>query len=84
MTDLTKRVKRRTLAPHRRGRRIVVSLLPGDVLGFREERTSREFLLSVGGAFDYAVGLEVERRKRERLAKRSSVLSQALSRRGLA
>lgn len=69
MTPLTRRVKRRTLAPHRR-RRIVVSLLPGDVLGFREERTRKEFLLSVAGAFDYAVMLEVERRKREKAAKR--------------
>lgn len=70
MTDLTKRVKRRTLTPHR-GRRIVVSLMPGDVLGFREERTHKEFLLSVGGAYDYAVMLEVERQRRDRKAKRS-------------
>jgi hypothetical protein len=65
MTDLTKRVKRRTIAPHR-GRRIVVSLLPGDVLSFREERTRKDYLLSIAGAFDYAVMLEVERRKREK------------------
>ena len=71
MTDLTKRVKRRTLAPHR-GRRIVVSLLPGDVLSFREERTRKEFLLSVGGAFDYSVMLEVERRRAERKSNRRS------------
>ena len=71
MTDLTKRVKRRTLAPHR-GRRVIVSMLPGDVLSFREERTRKEFLLSVGGAFDYAVMLEVERGKREKSAKRRS------------
>lgn len=69
MTDLTKRVKRRTIKQHR-GRRIVVTLHPGDVLGFREERTRREYLLSVGGAFDYAVMLEVERRKREKRAAR--------------
>ena len=70
MTDLKKPVKRRTLAPHR-GRRIVVSLLPGDVLSFREERTHKHFLLSIAGAFDYAVILEVERRKRERAAART-------------
>ena len=57
MTDLTKRVKRRTNATYR-GRRIVVSLMPGDVLGFREERTRREYLLSVSGAYTYAVMLE--------------------------
>ena len=44
MTDLKKPIKRRTLAPHP-GRRIVVSLLPGDVLSFREERTRKRFLL---------------------------------------
>ena len=69
MTDLRKRVKRRTISAHR-GRRIVVSLLPGDVLGFREERTRKEFLLSVAGAFDYAVLLEVARRKAEKKARR--------------
>ena len=68
MTDLTKRVKRRTVHPHR-GRRIVVTLHPGDVLGFRHERLRKEFLLSVGGAYDYAVMLEVERRRREKREK---------------
>lgn len=71
MTDLHKRVKRRTLSNHR-GRRIVVSLLPGDVLSFREERTRHEYLLSIAGAYDYAVMLEVERRKRERKERRHS------------
>ena len=71
MTDLTKRVKRRTIAPHR-GRRIVVSMLPGDVLSFREERTRKEYLLSIVGAYTYAVILEVERRKREKVAKRKA------------
>ena len=62
MTELRKRVSRRTLGAHR-GRRIVVSLHPGDVLGFREERTRREYLLSIAGAYTYAVRLEVERRR---------------------
>jgi hypothetical protein len=69
VTPLTKRVKRRTIAPHR-GRRIVVSMLPGDVLSFREERTRREYVLSIAGAYTYAVMLEVERRKRDKAAKR--------------
>ena len=47
-----------------------MSLLPGDVLSFREERTRREYLLSIPGAYIYAVQLEVERRKREKAAKR--------------
>lgn len=69
MTDLTKRVRRRTIGTHR-GRRIVVALHPGDVLGFREERTRKEFLLSVAGAYVYAVKLEVLRRRAEKSAKR--------------
>lgn len=71
MTDLTKRVKRRTVSAYR-GRRIVISLLPGDVLSFREERTRQEYLLSVTGAYIYAVQLEVERRKRERAEQRKA------------
>jgi len=39
MTDLKKPVTRRTRAPlGSQGRRLVVSLLPGDVLEIREER----------------------------------------------
>ena len=72
MTPLTKRVRRRTLTPHR-GRRIVVALLPGDVLGFREERTRREYLLSIAGAFEYAVRLEVERRRMEKRKLRKGI-----------
>lgn len=69
MTDLKRRVKRRTLGMHR-GRRIVVSLHPGDVLGFREERTRKEYLFSIEGAYVHAVKLEVQRRRAEKAAKR--------------
>lgn len=62
MTDLRKRIKRRTLTRHR-GRRIVVTLHPGDVIGFREEHRRREFLVSIAGAYEYAVRLEIERRR---------------------
>ena len=63
MTPLRKRVQRRTTAPVRGGRRVVVSLLPGDVIGFREERTRTEYLLSISGAYTYAVRLAVAARK---------------------
>lgn len=66
MTDLTKRVKRRTIGRLRSGRRIVVSFHPGDVIGFREERTRKEYVLSISGAYTYAVTLEVARRKADR------------------
>ena len=71
MTDLKCKVKRRTVS-HHRGRRIIVSLIPGDVLSFREERRRGEYLLSIGGAYDYAVMLEVERRKAARIAARKA------------
>jgi hypothetical protein len=72
MTDLRKRVRRRTVGRVRGGRRIVVSLLPGDILAFREERTRREYVLSIPGAYVYAVQLEVARRKRERIEARKA------------
>lgn len=72
MAELTKRVSRRTIGRQRGGRRIVVSLHPGDVLGFREERTRREYVLSITGAYVYAVSLEVARRKAERAAARKA------------
>ena len=69
MTDLTKRVKRRSISFHR-GRRIVVSLYPGDVLGFREERTRKEFILSIEGAYVYAVKLAVIAKRMAKAAER--------------
>ena len=66
MTPLRKRVQRRTMAPVRGGRRVVVSLLPGDVLSFREERTRTEYPLSIAGAYTYAVRLAVAKRHAEK------------------
>lgn len=68
MTDLRKTVKRRAVAAAYRGRRIVVSLHPGDVIGFREERTRREYFLSISGAYTYAVRCAVEQARREKAA----------------
>ena len=72
MTPLRKRVQRRTTAPVRGGRRVVVSLLPGDVLGFREERTRTEYLLSISGAYTYAVRLAVAAQQREKVLARKA------------
>lgn len=70
MTPLKKPVHRRTVDTSYRGRRIIVSLLPGDVLAFREERRRQQYLLSISGAYTYAVLMEVERRKREKAKNR--------------
>lgn len=71
-TALHKPVRRRTIAPITRGRRLIASFLPGDVIGFREERTRREYLLSISGAYFYAVRLAVAARKAEKLAARKA------------
>lgn len=70
-TELRKSVRRKTAGRYR-GRRIIVRLIPGDVIGFREERLRTEYTLSIAGAFHYAVQLEVERRKEERSRKRKA------------
>ena len=72
MTPINKPVRRRTVAPIYRGRRLVVSLVPGDVITFREERTRREYLLSISGAYVYAVRLTVAKEKAEKLAARKA------------
>jgi len=44
MTPIRKSVARRTVTPYdHHGRRVVVTLEPGDVLGLRWERTRRTF-----------------------------------------
>ena len=58
MTSLTKQVRRKTVAAHR-GRRVVVTLAPGDVIGFRFERTRTTFWTSLAACMDMAVRQEV-------------------------
>lgn len=65
MTDLNKPVRRRGMMPYR-GRRIVVSLEPGDLLGFRLERTRRTEYLTVAGCYERAVIVRVAHEKAEK------------------
>lgn len=58
MTPLNKTVTRRTISNHR-GRRFVVILEPGDVIGFRPERTRRIFYTTLAACFDMAVRQQV-------------------------
>jgi len=58
MTPITKTVKRRTIGQHR-GRRVVISLEPGDLIGFRAERTRRTFYVTAAACFDLAVRQQV-------------------------
>jgi UDP-3-O-acyl-N-acetylglucosamine deacetylase len=58
MNSLTKQVRRKTVAAHR-GRRVVVTLAPGDVIGFRFERTRTTYWTSLAACMDMAVRQEV-------------------------
>lgn len=61
-TELKKPVHRKTVGTHR-GRKLIVSLLPGDVIGIREERCRKMELISIAGAYDSAVINRVLREK---------------------
>jgi hypothetical protein len=75
-TRIRKTVKRVTLTPlanYGADRKlIVVSIQPGDVLGFRLLRSRREYLLSIGEAMRYAIRLEVNRKRAEKIAARKT------------
>ena len=66
MTDLKRAVRRRTIGLHR-GRRIMVSLEPGDLLGLRQERCRHTEYVSLAACYDMAVKMRV---LSERAAKR--------------
>jgi hypothetical protein len=69
MTDLSKRVSRRTNATIReagKARRIVVTLYPNGTIGLRPEKTRREELLSVEAAWSWAVKARVAEEKQQR------------------
>lgn len=66
MTELKGTVRRRTLGYHR-GRRLVVSLEPGDLLGLRHERTRRTEYLPLAILYDYAVKARVVAEKRAKV-----------------
>lgn len=58
MTPLSKRLSRRTIGTHR-GRRMIVILAPGDVIGFRAERTRKVFWTTVAACADMAMRQQV-------------------------
>lgn len=65
MTNLNKPVRRRGCVPYR-GRRIVVSMEPGDLLGFRLERTRRTEYLPISACYERAVIARVLRERAEK------------------
>lgn len=65
MTPLTKPITRRTVVARDAGRRVVVILEPGDLIGFRLERQRKVFRLPLIACYHMAV-------KAETLAKRKA------------
>jgi hypothetical protein len=56
----------------------IVTILPGDVLEFREQRSRAKFLLNIDAAFKYAVRLAAlkeagEKGRKKRSSKRSNL-----------
>lgn len=72
MTDLNKEVRRRSMGtiPAIR-RRLIVALLPGDVIAFREEGRRKWFSAPLGKVFVQVVrwNADVEAAERKRLKK---------------
>jgi hypothetical protein len=72
-TPLRKPVTRETVRAYdcARGRRLVVTLEPGDVVTIREKGRRKGFSLSLEGVYYVAVEADVKARKRE--AKRAKI-----------
>ena len=70
MTELRKPLRRRTAGAYdHQGRRVVVTLLPGDVIAFRWERTRRTFTAPINSVMRQVVKWNVDA---ERAARRLS------------
>ena len=70
-TALAKPITRRTVGRHR-GRRLVVTLQPGDLLELRPERTRRAELVTLAAVYDLAVRMRVAGELAERRAARKA------------
>lgn len=73
MTELRKPLRRRTVdAYDHQGRRVVVTLLPGDVIAFRWERTRRTFTAPINSVMRQVVKWNVDaERTARKLARRA-------------
>jgi len=67
MTELTKKVRRTATVARER---VVVTLYPGAVIGFRRSRTRREYTLPLMKAYAMAIEAEQARVRAEKAAKR--------------
>ena len=66
-TELRRTVTRRCAEPHdHRGKRLVVSLEPGDVIGFREERSRKKHVAPLARVYRQVLVWHVEAARAER------------------
>jgi len=72
MTPLKKPVVRLSCANGVNRKRYVVTIAPGDLIGFRDVRTRTTFWLPLSQCYSLAVRAETMRRARERAAKRAA------------
>ena len=70
-TALERPVSRKTAAPHR-GRQLIVTLYPGDVIGVRHLRRRKEYQIPLAWVYDTAVKAEVLRQRAEKAARRKA------------
>lgn len=83
MTDLNKKLKRRTLGTvfDRGHRRVIVTLHPGDRIGLRLERTKKEYIADVSAIYRAVVRWTVDGKQRALEARIKSLVKQGMTRR---
>jgi hypothetical protein len=67
MTPLLKPIHRRCVIPHR-GKRVVVTLEPGDLITMRHERERKAYSVPIAAVYDMAVKAHVQALKAEKKA----------------
>jgi hypothetical protein len=76
-TPLNKKVSRRTETTRRdrgKSRRYIVSLHPGDLIGFRLEKCRSEEFIPVGVAYEMAIRLRLAKERAEKSAGRKKLV----------
>jgi uncharacterized protein YcfJ len=85
MTDLKKKVTRRddvSLVRDRgKLRRVIVTLYPGGTIGFRLEKTRKEEIITVAGAYHQAVKARVMKEQAEKRTAKAAKKKAATERR---
>lgn len=70
MTPLIKAVSRRSTSAGVNHRQYVVTLAPGDIIGFRDVRSRSTYWLPLAACYAMAVRAEVARKRAEKAAAR--------------